>query len=65
MNVEKIKPYGYRPSMIQKLAILSAIPKNLDEKVIIHHVLKETYTSMTVQIERRIGNKCTFERVVI
>lgn len=57
---------GYRPLKIEQLFLSSIIPKKSpDEKIIVHFVLENTFRTLHLQIERRLNNSISFERVFI
>lgn len=57
---------GYRPLKIEQLFLSSIIPKKSpDEQIIVHFVLKNTFRTLHLQIERRLNNSISFERVFI
>ena len=57
---------GYRPFKVEQLFLSSIIPKKSpDEKIIVHFVLENTFRTLHLQIERRLNNSISFERVFI
>lgn len=57
---------GYRPLKVEQLFLSSIIPKKSpDEQIIIHFVLENTFRTLHLQIERRLNNSISFERVFI
>lgn len=59
---------GYRPSKLQALniiKIINDIQRNNTSRIIVHHVLEDSYRRLHVQIEKRNGSHVIFERILI
>lgn len=61
-----MKKTNYRPTRSQQLLLEGLVPKrSVNEIIVVHHVLEDSYIRLELQLERRLGNNITLERVVV
>jgi len=61
-----MKKTNYRPTRSQQLLLAGLVPKrSTDEIIVVHHVLEDSYIRLELQLERRLGNNITLERIVL
>lgn len=57
---------GYRPNKIEQTVLKQLVKKVSDDEVIVvHHVLENTHRRLWFQIERRLKDNISFERILI
>ena len=58
--------FGYNPVMSEQLLYSHILTnKSKNEKIIVHHVSKNTPSILQLEVERRSKSGITFERIVI
>lgn len=57
---------GYRPNKIEQSVLKQLVQKVSDDEVIVvHYVLENNHRKLWFQIERRLKDKISFERILI